>query len=85
MNSNAKKKPASGKGWVSNANAKRHAPCACAAQGLTRRDLWDAVAFQWLAAMTPSPLRSPLARESVWLVRDIMEQIDRARAQGGGR
>ena len=86
MQRNAKKKAApSGKSATSNANSPKNTPCACKGQGITRRDLWEAVAFQWLAATSPNLLWPQLARESVWLARDFMEYMDRARGKGAHR
>lgn len=83
MTRNAKKKAApSGKSATSNANSPKHTPCACLGQGITRRDLWEAVAFLWLTSITPRTPWSQMLRESVWLGRDLMGHVDRARGNG---
>lgn len=85
MTRNAKKRPAPGKGRASNANTPKHTPCACLGQGITRRDLWEAVAFLWLTSVSPQLLWPATARESVWMAREIMEHMDRARGNGAPR
>ena len=83
MTRNAKKKAAtSPKAATSNANAPKHTPCACLGQGITRRDLWEAVAFLWLTSVSPQLLWPATARESVWMAREIMAHMDRARKGG---
>ena len=83
MTRNAKKRAAtSPKAATSNANEKKPITCACSRQGITRGDLWEAVAFLWLTSVSPQLLWPATARESVWMAREIMEHMDRARGKG---